>query len=295
MVSQQSTQVDLMKRRSIDFIASQEARTEEERHSLCLGSAVRAGEECLKPTLRPFLIRLSPNRNKTQEMSVPVPLSKVQANQEGRCVPLNPTSYRCDPASPETPLQSERGPYLAETPEEEEGVEVRVEDPTWGDGGVCGTPDTEDSDMYCSDEEDRIGFIAATSKEDVDVVCDEDSGYSLERVFVNQYLSNSMSQLDISQPFAKTSTSTIAESREKGTGDVSAVSSSRSKDSKHYHRSTLNASSSIVKSFTEKSSTRYQDTEHCLRWENAAQQLDNQLRKARLTFASLRDEIKSDL
>jgi hypothetical protein len=296
-----------MQRKSIDLVTNQEARIKEERHNLRRDSAVRAEEGYLKPTPRPLLTRLSPHRNTTEEMSAPVRLGIVQGNKGERRVALNPTFYRRDPPSLETPLQSERGPYLAgtseeeEEEEEEEGVEVRAKDPKWGDDGVCGTPDTEDSDIYCSDEEDRIGFTAGNNEEEVDVVCDEDSGYSFERVFVNQYLSNSLLQ-----PSVRTSTSTIAGSREEGTGDVSAVSSSRSKDTKHYHRSTLNVSSASVKSFTNKSSTRYQDTEHCpmmitssseptLRRENAAQQLDNQLRKARLTFASLRDEIKSDL
>jgi hypothetical protein len=312
MVFQQSTQVDLMQRKSIDLIANQEARTKEERRNLRRDSAVRPEEEYLKPTPRPLLTRLSPHRNKTEEISVPVRLGIVQSNQGERRVPLNPTSYHRDPPSLETPLQSEREPYLAGTPEEEEeeeeeGVEVRAQDPKWSDYGVCGTPDTEDSDIYCSEEKDRIGFAAGTNEEEVDVVCDDDSGYSFERVFVNQYLSNSMSRPDhMLQPSVKTSTSMIAGNREEGTGDVSAVGSIRSKDTKHYLRSTLNVSSASVKSFTNKSSTLYQDTEHCpmmittsseptLRWENAAQQLDNQLRKARLTFASLRDEIKSDL
>jgi hypothetical protein len=329
MVPKRSTQVDLMQRKANDFVVRQGARTKEQQYSLLRDCGGQAEEGYLNPTPRPLLTRLSPHRNKAKEMPVqeqePHGIMKMDL-RESR-VPRNATSSRHDPPSPVTPLKWDRGPYLAGTPEEEDeeeedgsgagdgtgvragdGVGDGVRDPQWGDDGVCGTPDTEDSDLYCSDEEDRIGFTAGTDKEEDDVVYDEDSRYSLERVFVNQYISNSMTQPDhMSHPSAKTSTSLISGSREEVARGICTAGSNRSTDALQYHRSSSNVSSASLKSFAEnKSRSRDQGTEYSfamitssseptMRFENPAQQLDNQLRKARLTFASLRDEIKSDL
>lgn len=328
IVSKQSTQVDLMQRKANDFVVRQGARTKEQQYSLLRDCGGQAEEGYLNPTPHPHLTRLSPHRNKAKEISIQEqePHGIMKSDQRESRVPRNATSSRHDPPSPVTPLKWDRGPYLAGTPEEEEededeeedgagagdGAGVRagdgVRDPQWGDDGVCGTPDTEDSDLYCSDEEDRIGFTAGTDKEEDDVVYDEDSRYSLERVFVNQYISNSMTHPDhMSHPPAKTSTSLISGSRQEVARGVGTVGSNRSTDALQYHRSSSNVSSASLKSFTEnKSRSRDQGTEHSfamitssseptMRFENPAQQLDNQLRKARLTFASLRDEIKSDL
>lgn len=307
-----------MQRRANDFVSRQGARSKEHRHTLLRDRGVQAEEGQQKPSPHHLRNRLSPHPDEAREMSVSEPFWMMEGNQEERRFPRKPASFRRNPLSPETPKQSERGPYLQATPEEEEeeegeeGIGVGAgsgsRDPRWGDDGVCGTPDTEDSDLYCSDEEDRIEFTVGADKENADVVCDEDSRYSLERVFVNQYLSNSIVQpTHTSHLPVKASTSKIVGGRMTSTGDAGATDTSRSKNAQHHHRPSLNVSSGSVKSSADnKWRTRSQGTEDChtmvtclseptLRWENPAQQLDNQLRKARLTLASLRDTIKSDI
>ena len=286
-------------------MTQQVTRTKEQRCSVLrdFGHQAEQGSMSLKPTTSSPMALLPLTPHGVRETSALQPFRVQGVGHGERNVPSNPDYFSShgDPCTPNTPQQADPGEQLGGTPEEEE----KAEGPRWNDDddSVCGTPETDDSDLYCSDEEEEgIRFTADTHKEKVEVACDEDSEYSIERVFVNRYLSNSVTHTDHVSPSPVKVATSEARSREEVTCDVGIVGGSRNKNT----QSNLCSSSTASHTYTKSNGTRDQYTNHCpdsvvclsgraLRMDDPVLQLDNQLRKARLTFASLRAEIKTNL